>query len=158
MKLENTTVIMIAGSRTKELKNRDVIDDYIKRDISATLSMYEKDKVIIISGGASSGADAIAQSICLELGHRFEVYKPDFSKGYAAYKYFERNHRMVDRADVIYVYWDENSSGTKDVITYAKKLEKKGIKKKLYVITFRNLLDKYQNTSKDGNISLDEVV
>lgn len=129
-------IIMICGTRTNKLKytpETDIEgnkyysipfktpDEYIDYSIHKIIFEEHKEQEIkIIEGGAHSGADYRAKLFCVEHNINHQSYPPDFSNGYHPYKYFQRNHQMVDLADEIYAFWDGKSRGTLDVINYAK--------------------------------------
>lgn len=138
-------IIMFSGSRTDKLKDKEIVEKRIKNKIKQIVLQYDKENTIFISGGAKTGADEILRIVCKEFGYYFtnKYYKPDFSSGYAVWKYFKRNHKMVDDSNEIYTIWNGKSKGTLDVINYTKKQIKKGIKKTLHIILFKELLKKY---------------
>lgn len=111
--------IAIIGSRT--------FSDY--ELLSTTVKDYLSEKNLIvksvISGGAK-GADTLAEKFALENTIEMIVFKPDW-KRFGKRAGFMRNTLIVENSDVVFAFWDGQSSGTKDSITKAEKLEKKVI-------------------------------
>lgn len=104
---------IIAGSRTCVSMNHLV--EAIKR-INWT-------PTTIISG-AAKGADALGEQWALENSVPIKQFKPDWIKyGKAAGPI--RNRGMAESADALIVLWDGKSSGTKNMIETARKLELK---------------------------------
>lgn len=104
--------IAVIGSR--EYKNVNKIINFIK-----SLS-YD---VLIVTGGAR-GVDKIAEATAKKYGkHYCVVYANwDFYGRSQAGKI--RNSIVVKLVDEVYVFWDGKSTGTKDVIDKAKKVNK----------------------------------
>jgi len=118
-------VIMICGTRTNKLQNRVAIDTFIKSKIYHDIIVKNKGiSIKVIEGGAKSGADQITKMLCQDLHIDHQSYPPNFSNGYDVNEYFKRNHQMVDLAGEIWAFWDGQSHGTKDVISYATKTKK----------------------------------
>lgn len=134
-------LIGIAGSRTKRLAERERWDHLIRHKLYIIIPQYDKAKVKFISGGADSGADILIAEVCQKLGYDYDVtsYKPDFEKGYGAWKYFDRSERMNQDVIELYCFWDGQSKGTKFTIDHMQQLIKKGELKKLHVILFSTL-------------------
>lgn len=122
----NSPKVCIAGSRDFDNYNhlKSVCDELFS----------EATGVKVISGKAK-GADSLGEKWAEEKG--FEIIerpapwddiegKPDyeigvnkFGKKYWKLAGFARNKIMVDEADIVVVFWDGKSSGTKDTIEYA---------------------------------------
>ena len=128
--------IAIVGSRRYE--NKKKIKDFIFK-----LKQEKGVDTIIISGGAKDGADKYAKKYALELGLQYEEYPP-FHEPYNLYctmpesrygkefnmkNFFARNKIIVGTSDFIAAFIPEGveANGTKNVLEYAKKLNKKRI-------------------------------
>jgi hypothetical protein len=75
---------------------------------------------LIISGGAS-GVDSHGEHYAVSHGIPFEVYRADWKKyGLAAGPI--RNTEMGKNADSLIAIWDGESSGTKNMVTVARKM------------------------------------
>lgn len=83
---------------------------------------------IIVSGGAM-GVDSAATEAARRNGLPTKVFMPDwFAHGRVAG--FMRNSLIVDYADEVYAFHQENSPGTRDTI---RKAEKAGKLKKVFL-------------------------
>lgn len=84
-----------------------------------------KDKGLtgIISGGAK-GADRFAERYAQEIGLPIEIIKPEWEK-YGRAAGVMRNKEIVNKADIIFAFWDGKSKGTKSSIDFAEKIRKK---------------------------------
>ena len=100
--------LAIVGSRS--LANI-VLDAYITEDAEE-----------IVSGGAL-GVDLCAAEYAKKKGLRLTEFLPQYER-YGRAAPIVRNKKIVDYADKIIVFWDENSKGTLSVIQYAKKIGK----------------------------------
>ena len=127
-------IVMVSGSRLKtraavipsDLQALKQIEQYIYTTlIDLISSLHARFKhLIFIAGGASSGADKIIKDICEKYNYTYKGFKPDFSDGYAAWKFFERNIEMLKTCNLAVCFWDGQSAGTKHVIENALKLKK----------------------------------
>jgi predicted Rossmann fold nucleotide-binding protein DprA/Smf involved in DNA uptake len=100
--------VAIIGSRNKEINiNLDFIPS------------------LIISGGAK-GIDQCAKQYAIENNIELKEFLPNYAK-FSKVAPLVRNKLIVDFADIIIAYWDGVSKGTKFVIDYAKKQNKKVI-------------------------------
>lgn len=107
-------VVLVAGSRNW------ADEDVIRERLVHLLAVCPKDvKPEVITGGAD-GADAIARSIALKLGCTITTYPPRYDT-YGKKAPHIRNDEMLDRADMVLVFWDELSKGTESVISKARK-------------------------------------
>lgn len=81
------------------------------------------DKVTAIVSGGAIGADTLAEQFAAEFGLEMIVFKPDYKKhGKAAP--FIRNTQIVEESDIVFAFWDGQSTGTLDSINKAKRLKK----------------------------------
>lgn len=77
----------------------------------------------IISGGAI-GADKLGERYANENNIPTKIFLPDWEK-YGKSAGFKRNSDIVNEAELIVVFWDMQSKGSKDSILKAEKLNKK---------------------------------
>jgi len=77
----------------------------------------------IVSGGAD-GIDRLAEEFAKSRGIKFTVFLPEYDK-YGRAAPIVRNKKIVEYADEVYSFWNGNSKGTKFVIDYCKKINKK---------------------------------
>lgn len=77
----------------------------------------------IISGGAI-GVDTLGEKYANEKGIPTKIFLPDWYK-YGNAAAFIRNTDIVENADIVVAFWDQESKGTKDSIDKAYKLNKK---------------------------------
>lgn len=107
--------LLIAGSRT--FNDRETFN-LVTREI-----IGEEPEITIVEGGAA-GADSLARDFANENGLPVMEFKPDWKKyGRAAGP--KRNDAMVafikENGGKALYFWDEESKGTKQCITSAKK-------------------------------------
>ncbi|MBQ7572866.1 MAG: hypothetical protein IJT23_01250 [Clostridia bacterium] len=100
--------LMIAGSRS--------ITDF---DISPYIPA---DTDVIISGGAK-GIDFLVEQYADKMRISKYIVRPNYAK-YKRGAPLKRNCEMVDFADMVLVFWDNHSRGTKNTIDYANKTGK----------------------------------
>ena len=107
--------VIIAGSRDyiNYAQAKQCIDDDLK-DING--------EITVLSGGCR-GADKLGERYATEHHFAIETYLPDW-KRYGKAAGPQRNRKMVDSCDSIICFWDGKSSGTKSLLSYAKKHEK----------------------------------
>jgi len=129
-------IVAIVGSRKYESMDR------IEEEIKNLHSQHQND-LIIISGGASKGADKYAKEISLKLGIQYREYNPahtvknkhsampdDFyGKPYRVSQYHERNELIAENCELMMAFIPSGieSKGTESAIKSAKKLGKKVI-------------------------------
>ena len=128
--------IAIVGSRRYENKRK------IKEFVFKLKNQYGTD-TIIVSGGCKQGADRYAKKYALELGLQYEEYPPfhevhnlyctlpksRYDKPFSMRNFFARNKIIVSTSDFIVAFIPEGveANGTRNVLEYAKKLDKKRI-------------------------------
>ena len=128
--------VAIIGSRRYENKKR--IKDFVFK-----LKQQYGDKTIIVSGGCKQGADKYAKKYALELGLQYEEYPPfhevhnlyctlpesRYDKPFSMRNFFARNKIIVGTSDFIVAFIPDGveANGTKNVLEYAKKLNKKRV-------------------------------
>lgn len=110
--------VVIAGCRDYDNYNeaKEFIDFCI-------CNIRKENEIVIVSGGAS-GADAIGEQYAKENGFKVEKHPADWKKyGRAAGPI--RNKQMAEISDYVICFWDNKSRGTKSMIEYAKKLNRR---------------------------------
>jgi hypothetical protein len=109
--------VAVIGSRS--------FNDYER--LKDTLSKI--DVSLLVSGGAN-GADKLGEQYANENNIPTKIFLPDWEKhGKAAG--FLRNTDIINEADLVVAFWDQQSNGTRDSI---QKAEKQG--KKVMIVTF----------------------
>ena len=128
--------VAIVGSRRYE--NKKKIKDFIFK-----LKQQYGIDTIVVSGGCKQGADKYAKKYALELGLQYEEYPPfhevhnlycslpesRYDKPFSMRNFFARNKIIAGTSDFIVAFIPEGveANGTKNVLEYAKKLDKKRI-------------------------------
>ena len=128
--------VAIVGSRRYE--NKKKIKDFVFR----IKEQYGSD-TIIVSGGCKTGADKYAKKYALELGLQYEEYPPfhdvhnlyctmpssRYGKPYSVKNFHARNKIIAGTSDVVVAFIPDGveANGTKNVLEYAKKFDKKRI-------------------------------
>ena len=126
----------IVGSRRYESKKK------IKDFIFKLKTKYGEDTKII-SGGAKDGADRYSKKYALELGLQYEEYPPfhevhnlycvlpdtRYDKPFSMRNFFVRNKIIASVCEYVVAFIPEGveANGTKNVLEYSKKLNKKRI-------------------------------
>ena len=108
------TVLAVIGSRT--FKDMPLLIEHMDK-ACAQFSV-----TAIVSGGAK-GADTLAAEHAAVLGLPVEIFKPDwaqFGRGAGPI----RNKVIVSAADVVLAFWNGESKGTKQALSYAKEVGK----------------------------------
>lgn len=103
--------VVIAGSRNFKKYDliEQVVEDVIKRGINITE---------VVSGGAR-GVDTMGEAWAVKKGVNVKRYPAEWNK-YGLSAGPIRNRQMGDYADALIAIWDGTSSGTKNMIDYAK--------------------------------------
>ena len=128
--------IGIVGSRRYE--NKKKIKDFIFK-----LKEEHGTDTIIVSGGCKDGADRYAKKYALELGLQYEECPPfheghnlyctipshRYGQPYSVKNFFARNKIIAGTSDFIAAFIPDGveANGTKNVLEYAKKFDKKRI-------------------------------
>ena len=103
--------LVVAGSRD--------FDDYAL--LSAELDKFLTDKTnITIVSGTARGADCLGERYAAEHNLRIEQFPAEWEKYHKGAGPI-RNMKMVQSADAVIVFWDNESSGTKNIIECARK-------------------------------------
>lgn len=96
--------IAVVGSRSLEVDN---LADYLPENVTE-----------IISGGAC-GIDNCARMYALSHGLKLTEFLPEYNK-YGRSAPLRRNITIIENADLVLVFWDGISRGTKFVIDNCK--------------------------------------
>ena len=128
--------VALVGSRRYE--NKKKIKDFVFK-----LKEQHGTDTIIVSCGCKTGADKYAKKYALELGLQYEEYPPfhevhnlyctlpssRYDKPFSMRNFFARNKIIVGTSDFIVAFIPEGveAKGTKNVLEYAKKFDKKRI-------------------------------
>ena len=92
-----------------------------------TLERYIPEGVSEIVSGGASGIDSCAAQYAHTHGLPLRVFRPDYD-AYGRSAPIRRNIEIIDYADVIFIFWDGHSAGSRFVIERARE------KGKLYQI------------------------
>ena len=128
--------VAVVGSRRYE--NKKKIKDFIFK-----VKQQYGESTTIVSGGCKQGADKYAKKYALELGLQYEEYPPfhevhnlycslpesRYDKPFSMRNFFARNKIIAGTSDFIVAFIPDGveANGTKNVLEYAKKLNKKRI-------------------------------
>ena len=110
--------IVVAGSR--EYKDYDVVKGFIDTCIC---ELQNHKEIIILSGGAR-GADMLGLRYAAENNLKTQMYRADW-KRYGRAAGPKRNEQMAKECDVVICFWDGKSHGTKSMLDYAQKYNRK---------------------------------
>ena len=98
-------------------------DDYNLLKTTLYQNINIPDIEYIISGGAK-GADSLAEQFALENNIKTIIFKPDWDK-YGKSAGFKRNIDIINESDIVFVFWNGISKGSKHDINIAKEMNKK---------------------------------
>jgi len=113
-KSEKEYRLVVAGSRE--------FDDYKKLSAELDELLADKKNVTILSGTAR-GADKLGERYAEDHGYKVERYPAEWDKYHQGAGPI-RNLKMVQAADAVIAFWDNESSGTMNMIECAKKENK----------------------------------
>ena len=102
--------LVVAGSRG--------FDSYARLSEELDKYLAGKEKVTIISGTAR-GADRLGEQYAQEHGYRIEQVPAQWAKYHQGAGPI-RNKQMVKTADAVLVFWDNESTGTRNIIECAR--------------------------------------
>jgi hypothetical protein len=102
--------IIIAGGRT--------FNDYalLCQNCNKTLSLQTEIEIV---SGTANGADKLGERYAQERGYKLKPFPADWEK-YKKSAGYIRNKEMAEYADVLIVFWDGKSKGTKHMIDLAR--------------------------------------
>jgi len=103
--------LVVAGSRD--------FDDYTLLSAELDKLLVGKTNITIVSGTAR-GADRLGERYAAEHNLRIERFPAEWEKYHKGAGPI-RNAKMVQSADAVIVFWDNESSGTKNIIECARK-------------------------------------
>ncbi len=103
--------VVVAGSRD--------FNDYSLLSAELDKLLAGQSNIIIVSGTAR-GADRLGERYAAEHGLKIERYPAEWERYHKAAGPI-RNAQMVQNADAVIVFWDNESSGTKNIIECARK-------------------------------------
>ena len=103
--------LVVAGSRD--------FDDYTLLSAELDKLLVGKTNITIVSGTAR-GADRLGERYAAEHNLRIERFPAEWEKYHKGAGPI-RNMKMVQSADAVIVFWDNESSGTKNIIECARK-------------------------------------
>lgn len=83
------------------------------------LGKYLPDGVTEIVSGGAKGIDACAREYALSNGIKLTEFLPEYKK-YGRVAPLKRNITIIEHADLVLVFWDGSSHGTKFVIDQCK--------------------------------------
>ena len=113
--------VAVVGSRS--ITNQDEINYHLDK-LLLPCGGENGDEVTIISGGAF-GVDTLAREWARINKKDFILFKPyhliDSSVAYHPRYFFTRNKQIIDNSDIVIVFWDGESNGTKDAMKQARK-------------------------------------
>jgi len=119
--------VAVVGSRTfKDFK-------LLEKEITNIIKINDISE--IVSGGAK-GADRVGRSFATIHKLSLKEFIPNWKVNgvYNSRAGFERNNLIIERADIVFAFWNGESRGTKNSIDLAKKLGKE-----LHVIYFEEV-------------------
>ena len=108
-----TKRIVIAGCR--DYNNYEEAESYID---FCTKNIKKEYNLVFVSGDCS-GADKLGERYAAEHGYKIEVYPAEWKK-YGPQAGPIRNMKMVQSADAVVAFWDNESSGTRNIIDCAR--------------------------------------
>lgn len=110
--------IVVEGSRNYENYEE------AKTFISVCISKIKETYTLIFLSGCCNGADLLGEKFAIEFGYQIE-HHPALWKKYGRKAGPIRNKEMAEKADYVICFCDGKSFGTKSMIYYAKKFNKK---------------------------------
>ena len=106
--------VAVVGSRGITVNN---LEEYIPKNVSE-----------IVSGGAK-GVDTSAKEYALKNHIKLTEILPEYEK-YGRAAPLKRNLQIISDVDMVLIFWDGQSKGTKNVIDQCKSI---GIKHEIYM-------------------------
>ena len=113
--------VVVAGSRG--FNSYAYMEEALDQQIMEAMEELDViDDIEIVSGGAK-GADKLGERYAKERGYSLKIFPAEWNK-YGKSAGYKRNEQMADYADLVIVFWDGESKGTKHMIDIA---DNKGI-------------------------------
>jgi hypothetical protein len=114
----NEFKVIIAGGRD--------FSDYSLLRLAMEHFLEEKEKThkIVVVCGKAPGADTLGEKFAKEKGYKVVPFPADWDR-HGKSAGFKRNTAMGTYADVLVVFWDGKSKGTKHMIDIMSKLRKR---------------------------------
>ena len=110
--------VAVIGSRSLTVQN---LGEYLPQGVTE-----------IVSGGAK-GIDTCAREYAQRNGLKLTEFFPDYQK-YGRTAPLKRNLQIIAYADIVVVFWDGESHGTRFVIERCRKMNKKVILYRLRIV------------------------
>ena len=95
----------------------------LSRELKKLIKNLDKDHEIIIVSGGASGADSLGEKFAKKHNLKIEKYPAEWDK-YGRSAGPIRNYKMAQVADLVVVFWDGKSRGTKNMIECAERENK----------------------------------
>lgn len=103
-------IVAFVGSRTFKHTGK------IKERLYSLRLTHDMEDITIISGGSGIVDNtSIAEAKAMGFKTNDKDYTPDFSNGYNVALFHERNARIVQDANLVVMFWDGTSKGTRGV-------------------------------------------
>lgn len=112
--IEKDFRVVVAGSRN--------FDDYDRLSAELDKFLAGKTNITIVSGTAR-GADRMGEQYAKEHGLKIERFPAEWGKYHKGAGPI-RNMKMVESADAVVAFWDNTSSGTRNIIDCARECNK----------------------------------
>lgn len=92
-------------------------------DYDKLKSILSEFKITLLISGGARGADSLGERYAKENDIETKIYLPDWDK-HGKSAGFKRNTDIINEAELIIAFWDQESRGTKDSIDKAYKQNK----------------------------------
>ena len=113
---EKITIVGVVGSRTLSVPD---LGKFLPPDTEEIVS------------GRAKGVDTSARLYALENNLKLTEFLPDY-KRYGQGAPLKRNIQIIEHSQLVLIFWDGKSTGTKHVIENCKKL---GVPSQIYIMT-----------------------
>ena len=108
--------VVVAGSRG--FNSYAYMEEALDQQIMEAMEELDIiDDIEIVSGGAK-GADKLGERYAKERGYSLKIFPAEWNK-YGKSAGYKRNAQMAEYADMVIVFWDGESKGTKHMIDLA---------------------------------------
>ena len=110
--------VVVAGSRG--FNSYAYMEEALDQQIMEAMEELDIiDDIEIVSGGAK-GADKLGERYAKERGYSLKIFPAEWNK-YGKSAGYKRNAQMAEYADMVIVFWDGESKGTKHMMDIADK-------------------------------------